>query len=378
MAQNTNAVGLANSLLISTRQAFAGAAGIDKISTPGFLQMLLSGDAPRVISAGKDDGSGYIRDVKLRYRTRGIPGVTNTNDDCSVQVRPAYLETIIPATSYRSLGLAFEDDLIAKFQEDALGGVQMGTPGGTVMMDVFMAIIENCNSLFADINNDILGVQAASFGKNVVTGSNAAKTVNFKLDATQNDLTAGMTGVMSDAAANEVRLDGMIAVGNGLVYNYFLQQKAKSADQSGLDTSGLFLPKFYYDQYTGAAWGANQFALFEKNSTQFVNICRFRGAKAGLKGSDYFMTMRLPVTDSLGQASLSAYEFDVQLTYRTCPGELQIGPAGEGNPPVQLGRGWNVIISSSYQLVNQPANSYQATDRLFGVNGAFRYNATNA
>jgi hypothetical protein len=179
--------------------------------------------------------------------------------------------------------------------------------------------------------------------------------------------------------ANAIRMNNLVAVGSGLVNNYFLQNRgAKSADQSGLNTQNLALPDFYYDHYAQAAWGANKFGLFERNATQFVNVCRFRGAKAGLKGSDFFMTLRLPVTDSLGQASLSAYEFDVQLTYRTCPDELQIGPAGEDNPPVALSRGWNVIISSSYQVVHMPADSYAATDRLYGVNGTLLYTATNA
>ena len=90
------------------------------------------------------------------------------------------------------------------------------------------------------------------------------------------------------------------------------------------------------------------------------------------------MTLRLPVVDSLGQGSMASFEFDVQLTYRTCPGEVQIGAAGEGNPPVTLGRGWNIILSSSYQTVFIPSDSYAAGDRLNLVNGTFRYTATNA
>jgi hypothetical protein len=65
------------------------------------------------------------------------------------------------------------------------------------------------------------------------------------------------------------------------------------------------------------------------------------------------------------------------LTYRTCPEEVQIGPAGPGNPPVLLGRGWNIILSTNYQLVHMPADTYAATDRLYQVNGTFQYTATN-
>lgn len=370
--------GLAQALLLTSMQVFNGAAGIQKIDTPGYLQFLLENNKPNIISNGIDDGSGYIRDVKIRYRNRGVVGKSVTEDNCTIQVRPAYLEYTVPATQFRALGLAFEDNQIAQFEKDALAGVQLGTPAGSVMKDIYEAIVEQSNGIFGDINNDLLAVQDANWGKNKVTGLNTPRTVNFALNATNNNLASGMTMVMSDAMENSIRMSGMVAVGSGLVNNYFLQQSAKTADQAGLDTSKLALPKFYFDQYASAAWGVNEFGLFEKNAVQFLNVCRFRGAKAGEKGGDWFMTLRLPVTDSLGQASLSGYEFDVQLTYRTCPGELQIGVPAEDNPPVQLGRGWNVIIMSSYGVVHMPADSYAAADPLFGVNGTLNYLATNA
>lgn len=371
--------GLAQALLISSMEAFKGSAGVSKVTTPGMLQYCLDNNKPDVISVGKDDGTGYIRDVKLRYRNRGITGISTTNDDCSIQARPAYLETTVASTAHRSLGMAFEDDVIAKFEQDALAAVNAGTPVMTgLMKDVYEAIIEQANGLFGDINNDLLAVQAANWGVNVTTGANTAKTVNFALSTATNPLNAGMTSVMADAMSNEMRMADMIIVGSGLINNYYLQQVAKSTDQAGVNTAGLALPKFYFDPYATSAWGANKFGLFEKNAVQFVNLCRFRGIKAGQKGSDYFMTLRLPIVDSLGQGNLSAFEFDVQIKYRTCPGDVQIGTAGQGNPPVSLGRGWNIIISSSYQLVHQPSNTYNAADRLYGVNGTLLYNATNA
>lgn len=372
--------GLAQALLKSSREVFKGAAGIDKIDTPGFLQYLLGNNKPDVISEGKDDGSGYIRDIKIRYRNRGVTGKSVTTDDCSIQIRPAFLETVVPATSYRALGMAFEDDLIAKFERDAMALVPIGTPQMTsVMKDVWDAIMEQANGLFGDINIDLLSNQIVNFGNNVKTGNNAAKAINFAQNAMINPLNNGMTEVMDDAMSNAIRMNNMVAVGSGFINNYFLQHRAGAigTNQAGLDTSRLALPEFYYDHYAQSQWGVNKFGLFEKNSVQFVNLCRFRGAKAGLKGSDYFFTMRMPVTDTLGQGSLNGYEFDVQLTYRTCPGELQIGPVSEDNPPIALGRGWNVIISSSYQLVHMPLDSYAPGDRLYGVNGSLLYTATN-
>jgi hypothetical protein len=366
--------GLANALIIASREAFRGATPITKLTTPGFLQYLLENNKPNIISTAKDDGTGYLRDVKIRYRTRGVSGKSTTTDDCTVQVRPAYTELVVPATSYRALGLTFEDDEIAKFEVDALAQINVGNPEMTgIMKDIYEAIIEQANGFFADINNDLLALQAASFGINAVTGLNTAKVINFPLNTTNNPLASGMTDVMADAMANEVKLGGASVVGSGLVNNYFLQQIAKGTDQSGVNTSQLAMPKFYFDPYAQTAWGANQFALLERDAVQFVNTCRFRGTKSGQKGSDFFMTLKLPLVDSLGQGNLGAFEFDVQLTYRTCPGEIIIN----GGAPVTIGRGWNVILSSSYQTVNIPADSYEATDRLYQVNGTFRYSATN-
>lgn len=370
--------GLANALLISSREAFRGAAPVAKLTTPGFLQYLLANNKPSIISTSKDDGSGYLRNVTIRYRTRGVPGKSTTTDDCSIQVKPAYRELIVPATSYRALGITFADDEIKYFERDALAMINGGTGMTPMMKDVYEGIIEQANGLFADINNDLLAVQAANFGMNVVPGNNTPKTINFPLSTATNPLNTGMLEVMSDAMANEVRLAGASIVGSGIANNYYLQQMAKGLDQSGVDTSKLALPNFYYDPYAQAAWGANEFGLFEKDAVQFVNICRFRKGFDGQMGDSFFTTLRLPLTDSLGQGNLGAFEFDVQLVYRSCPGELQVGPVSVDNPPLSLGRGWNIILSASYQTVNIPSDSYQTTDRLYQVNGTFSYVATNA
>jgi len=366
--------GLANALLIASREAFRGATPITKVTTPGFLQYLLENNKPAIISMAKDDGSGYLRDVKIRYRTRGVPGKTTTADDCSIQVRPAYKEVVVPSTSYRALGLTFDNEEIQKFEADAMAQLSAGTPVMTgIMKDIYEAIIEQSNGMFADIDSDLLALQAANFGKNISTGLNTAKTVNFPLNTTNNPLASGMTDVTADAMLNEIRLSGASIVGSGLINNYYLQQSAKGIDQSGLNTAQLALPKFYFDPYSQTSWSANNFGLFERDAVQFVNTCRFRGAKSGQLGSDFFMTLKLPIVDSLGQGSLGAFEFDVQLTYRTCPGEIVIA----GADPVAIGRGWNIILSCSYQTVNIPSDSYEATDRLNAVNGTFRYLATN-
>lgn len=366
--------GLALPLLLASREAFKGANPSSKITPPGWLQYLLGNAKPNIINSGIDDGTGYIRDVKIRYRQRVPSGKTVATDDCSIQANPAYKEMVVDTTLFKKYAIFFEHDVIAKFERDALALQKLGTPATTVVTEVMDAIMEAANGLLADVDISLLALQAANFGKNQVTGLNTAKTVNFALDATQNDLTAGMTGVMSDLMLNEIRMDNVTAVGSGIVNNYFLQQRAKTAAQNGVNTPDLFLPKFYFDPYALAGFGANKFGAFEKDSVQFINICRFRGPKAGQLGSDEFGTVILPLNDSLGMP-IGALEFDFQKRFITCPTEVTIGGADE---PTSVGRGVVIDLMCSFNQVNIPVDAYAADDRLTGNNGTLLYVATNA
>lgn len=365
--------GVALPLLLASKEAFKNANFNTKITPPGFLQYLLGNTKPNIINSGKDDGTGYLRDVKVRYRQRVPTGQTVDTDDCSIQAKPAYSEMTINTTLFKKYAIFFEDDEIAKFEKDALALQTIGTPPTTIVKELMEAIMEAANGVLGDINNALLALQVANFGKNAVTGSNAARTVNFAIDGTQNDLDSGMTRVMNDAMVNEFKMGNLKLVGSGLVNNYYLQQSAKSANQSGLNTSQLALPPFYFDPYASAAWGANQFGAFEQDSVQLVNICRFRGPKAGMRGADEFGTLILPLTDSLGN-TIGSFEFDWQKRIITCPTEVSIG----GAEPVSVGRGTVLDLMSSFYQVNVPADAYVATDRLTGNNGTLRYSATNA
>lgn len=370
--------GLAQALIISAKEAFKDAYPGEKITPLGYMQYLLSNTKPNVINSGKDDGSGYVRNAILRFMQRGKPGQSVTADNCSIQTRAAYQDYIVPATQFRALGITFEDDMIAGYERDALSMMNVGTPSTAIMKEVWDVIISQANGLFADINNDLLAIQAANFGVNITTGNNTAKTINFALNGANNNLEAGMTEVMADAFENESKLQGATIVGSGLILNYSLQQKAKGFDQAGVNTSLLQIPDFKYDPYAQAAWGVNKFGLFEKDAVAFINTVRFRGSKSGLRGGDYFFSLKLPVYDSVGQGSFKDFEFDVQLSYRTCVETVQIGAFNANtNPPVTMGRGWNIILMSSYQQVNIPAESYAVGDRLRSNNGTYLYTATN-
>lgn len=369
--------GLAQKIILSAAQVFGGAYPGTKITPAGWMQYLLNNGTPKVISDTIDDKSGYKRDVVVRLMQRSIKGKSITEDNCSVQTRGAYTDVNIGPPMFRALGIVFDDDEIASFERDAAASIMVGKPMTGMVQEMWDILMNQANGLIGDINDDLLGFQVLNYGVNKTTNSNAAKTINFELDGTINNLNSGMTQVMADAYENEMRLQGSAIVGSGLILNYMLQQQAKGLNLNGVDTSKLFIPNLYFDPAAAQKWGENQFGLFEKDAVQFVNINRFRGHRAGTKGGDYFFTLRLPVTDSMGKASFQGFEFDAQMTYRTCPSEVQIGPASEDNPPVRLERGWNLILQATYGQVNIPSNAYQVGDRLYGNNGTYRFVATN-
>lgn len=373
-------LGFAPYLLKQSLAVFEGTAPSRKITPVGYTRMLLENTQPNIISQGIDDGSGHIRDMRIKYRTRLPKGKTQTTDNCDIDLRPMYQEETIAPTMFRKLAILLEDSTIAKYEEDASKNL---TPNGaslkgiTPLMAEQWAVIMDCaNGLMQDINDDLVTKQVTNFGVNQTNGVATAKTVNFPLSTTTNPLTSGMTMVMADARANEMDLSQALVVGSGLIDNYYIQNataKAVGNAQNGVNQSLLALPKYYHDFDCGSAWGANQFGIFERNAVQFIDINRYTGFKAGEKGGDWFGSLTIPIADAEG--NMVPFTFDIQLTFIKCPTEVVIGGYGD---PVTVNRGWALILSKSFDSFNIPTNAYDAADRLAGNNGSLRYTATNA
>jgi len=361
--------GIALAVLKAQKEIFSSAAPMTKITPMGTLAYLLANSRPSVLSQTVDNKSGYIRDVNIRYRKRAAAGESVTDDDCSLQTEPAFFTQTIPSLSKRFKGIWFDMPTIKTFTEDALAGNST-----TTMVEVMDAIMNEINGLLLDINTDV--VTALTFGKNVVTGANTATTVNFTQNAANNVLTSGMTKIMADIMANEVTVQNCDIIGSGLINNYMLQQMAKGVDAGGVNSAGLALPGFWYDPQFATTVGANQFAVVEKNALQFVNVCYNRAGKiSGRFGTSEFGTISFPITDATGN-SLGNLEFDIQFKEEDCPGDKIIGdPQGS---PVAKGRGMSVIIGCHFALAQIPATAYLSTDRMYQVNGVWRYTATNS
>lgn len=372
-------LGFAPYLLKHSKAVFQGIAPSTKITPMGYTRMLVENTKANIVSTGIDDGSGHIKDLKIKYRTRLPKGKSQDTDNCDIDARPAYAEQTIESTMFRKYAIMLEDETIAKYENEAS---RLLAPDGTslkgvtpLMSELWEVIMETINGLLGDINDDLVTKQVTNFGVNQTNGLATAKTVNFALSTATNPLTAGMTMLMADARANEFNLNNCVIVGSGLIDNYYIQQLAKAvgAGDNGINQSQLALPKFYHDFECASGWGTNQFGIFEKNAVQLIDINRYTGFKAGNKGSDFFGTLTVPVLDA--QGNMMPFTFDIQLTYIKCPTELVIGGYGD---PQTVNRGWALIISKSFDSFNIPSDAYHADDRLYGNNGTLRYVATNA
>lgn len=372
-------LGVANAILISQLAAFKGAATQNKITPVGSLAAILENSVPNVISKSKDDGSGYIRDVKIRGRKRMPSGLTNTSDDCIVNSEPDHFEQTIPSLSTRSYGVFYEFDTIETYTENALA-LTRGAGSIQMAQEFVDGIMSKMNGLIADINADIFTAIASNFGTHAASGSNAVRTVNFPLAATNNNLAQGITQLMTDMALNETMWNQLKVCGAGLSFAYWMQhmQNMVSANQSGINTAAVTHPKYYFDPYAPTALGAaNEFVVMDKDAVQFLNVCKFRGYKGMIKGDSEFGTMPVSLTDSLGNP-LRNLELDVQVKYNTCPSDIEILEDAAYPSAVSKGRGVSIFLIARFAPVFQSASAFVSTDRLYQNNGVWNYLATNA
>lgn len=328
----------------------------------------------------RGDNAGHIRDVILKYRKRGVPDAVATTDNCDIDIAPQYNEVTLPLTQFAKYGIYISDEDLARYCEEA---TRMSTPAGwnsPFMNDFIDAIMEGANAVVGKMDQTLLTLMLTRFGTNVATGSNAATTVNINPDATQRDLEDGVTRILADAAINEM-CGNLNIVGSGLFNNYELQNLASCCASNGIDTSRFTGYNWYHDLYAADIWGTNQIAAFSSGSVGLIDLDRYRGWRAGRKGTSEFFNAPLPVDCPQCNGGFESLRFDMQLKYFDCPTLVNVGCEGE----TLIDRGYVLYISKAYDLFTLPTDAYQNTaygdcydDRLSGSNGSLRYVITNA
>lgn len=347
-----------------------------KVTTGGFLKMLLEQRAKipnHQLTINGEDGEGHYRPVTVKYRNRVTPSEISDSLDCDIDKIPAYSEQSITRTLDRKFSFMITDETIAQYCREASTTVAIGRPATSFMNEHLSYFMQMLNGFLGSIDQALLAAMATNFGTNVVTGSNAAQTVNIKQDATVNDLTSGITKILADAAANEM-CGPVNLVGSGLMNNFMLQQAFKGLDSAGIDTSRISGIRWFNDFYASSAWGSNQVGAFEDNAVHFVDLNRYVGFRAGQKGTSTFLNLPVPVECAGCNGDYSLLGLDVQLKYQDCPESRSVS-GYESN--ITVDRGWQVIVSKSFGLF-VPNENYASTDRLNNSNGTLRYTITNS
>lgn len=373
-----NASGFARDLILTAEQIFNGSNPETKITSPGFLRMLVDLPKPNIISTSMRNTQGHVRDIKLKWRPRSRPGSSQDEYTCDADDIRLYNEAYITASMFKQKAIIFDFEILSKFEDEATALRNApGIPGrlGGFMNEVWASIAGEMNALIADIDIDLLAKMDLNWGVNATNNVNTGLTINFDNDGTVNDLTQGMTGVIASAQINEVDINNTVIVGSGLINNYHIQnhlRKAIGANQSGLNTSLLGMPQFYNDYYAASAWGANEFGVFDKNAIKFLDLNINQGFRALDMGTSIFFNMPFPITDSEGNTF--SMNFDVQVKFIDCPTTIDNGYGD----PIPVGPGMVVYIRKSYDLFVEPGGMYSFGDRVFQNNGTLKFTATNS
>lgn len=343
-----------------------------KLAPLGFTQAVLSQMDDSVTQAvNAQFESGHTRTNTVKYRKRTLISEVSDTASCDTAFTPAYDEFNIGTPNYNQISFVVPNSLIRQYCKDASQMTKLGET--QVMREVYEIFVEKANTLLRVINSNLVTSMSTKFGKNLVTGSNAASQLSFSLG--KNGMDDAFVRLMTDMRENEF-CEGVTLVGNGPFANIDLIKKwfAASGADNGINKAQMVndMPSVFFDKDTRAIWGDNQIGLFEKGSMALLAYDQYVGDFATrLANSEYF-TMELPVNEySCPQQYLDRLRFDVQIREIDCPITMNINGVS-----TTVKEGVQVILSKTYGLFVRPDNLYDDLDPLDGTNGTLRYEIT--
>lgn len=364
--------GFAPYLLNDIKSTVGNANASTKVDLHGFLKYLYTGAGANPIQTSTL--AGHKKEVRFNYRQRNTKAQTDTVAACDVVLTPARLETTVSVGNTRQIAWHLPHALVAQYMEEA--SARTNLPGSTPLTGVSAEMVEilysGANAILKAMNDDTLGL--ITWGKNSVTGASTATTLNIPKDRNIQDLGVGMIKLLSDYHLNGLTGRPQV-VGSGLMYSYMLSQPS----MGGQDIFGFSSMRatqdvdFYADQDFASVIGANHFGVFEPGSIQIVEYIENLGFQAGRLANSQFGVLPIPVVDPLGNAV--PVMFDFQLKEIDCPTTLTDAYTGD---TATYTKGYSLALKKDWGLFQLPADSYRHEDAQRSVNGALRYNATNA
>ena len=343
-----------------------------KLNLNGFLAVCYNNNINSPITTIFPNGNK--KDVTVRYRQRPTVAMTDTAQSCTDVLLPARLEVSTTVGSTRQIAYMLSDQLVASYNEEAAQRMAMGgNPNMGASAEMMDIIYSAANALLTAMNTDMLGL--LSWGKNVVSNLITATTLNINPSAASNLLTEGEAKLLSDYTLNGLGGRPQI-VGAGLFHAYSLQQSFKGLNNAGINTAIANAGwDFFPDSQFATTIGANNIGVFESGSVHVLEALEYQGFAAGqFPGDSVYGTIPINYTDFLGNTA--AILFDFQLRYITCP--TVFVDAYTGSNAASQTKGWQLILKKNFGLFQIPSDAYRLDDPKNKVNGALRYNVTNA
>lgn len=336
-----------------------------QVTPAGFLEMLLQNTD--VAGVKLVENNGHQVTGKVKYKQRAQINTVQEQDNCDIDIIPAYQEADITAVRIAKHGIYFSRETISKYMAEASQVRTIGTPPKGILREIVDQINFSANAIISRIDQRLLG--DVNWGKNVVYGDDAIHDLNINKDASALTLESGYTKLLNDAFENEF-MGTLNIVGSGLMNMVELGRAAGALGlaNNGVDISRFTGYKWYPDIHAKsvANWGGNDIGVFAQGAIHFVDFDKYKGFRTGpLANSFYF---RIPIMVG-GQVMM----FDAQLREIDCPTSI-VDIYGAS---ASYSEGYQLILKKTYGLFQLPDDAYASGDRLTGVNGAIHYNVTN-
>lgn len=344
-----------------------------KIEHVGFLNFLQAQDRPEILRL--DNAAGHRNSVQVKYLQRLTEDYAQTDESqmCNVTTTLPYREATVNTPSFAFVAIHIDNDLLAKYEDDATSTKNLGTPSTPIMKEFLEQMMAGANALLTSLRTQLLTTLVV--GTNRATGNANAKTINFPLNSTNNPLNADINEILTDFDINLMTgTPNIIAAPGSWMHRFLLQQYAKSYNQAGINTAieaaGI---TGFIDTKIATLFGPNQFLAIEKNSVQLVEYMRYTAFRAGwMPGNSMFGTIPLPV--QVGN-DVRLMEFDYQLRFNDCPATITDSYYGT---PFTMQPGYTIILSKRCGIFQIPPDAWKGGDPEFGTNGVLRYDSTNA
>jgi hypothetical protein len=355
MAIDTGLIGACPDLLLSGMEVWGVNAPEKATTRVGVLEILTSeANATELDVQYFNEDGGHLKGARVQYKDRLTSNDVINAKSCDNGVAKNRKVANIEIDIFKGVKIGISRDKLRAYCEEA-SRIQSGvnfpqTPVAPIMGETMREIMGAMNAIRTSLNTSIVGKIASAFGK-TVGGSTSAKSVQL-LNADGSPSWVGVNEILFDMVNAEVSGTPLIA-GFGKFHKFnTVVTLAGGLQDSGIDfAKGNGTYSYAPDLTVPSALGnADDFIAFAPQSNHVLFFNENKGTFAGNHGSVSYGLLPDPYINGLN--------YDVKVKYDDCD-DL-----------------YTIDLSINAGFFNVPNDAFSSYDRLNGVNGLFRYRAT--